>query len=89
MPIVTDEKRNFGMLIRVIVTYLAWIMMVFENIPAFISVVIVVAAPMLFGSVVWHLRKTRSLSVVNRVAFCSAVAFFPFFAIQIVAMRRL
>ena len=76
-------KREIGMLVRVIAAYGAWLTMVFANIPLFVSVFIVATAPMFMGSVVWHLWKTRSLSAINVVAFCGALAFFAFLAIQI------
>jgi hypothetical protein len=85
-PIARDQ--DFGMLIRVVVAYAAWLTMVFGCIPDFLSVFIVIAAPMFFGSVIWHLRKAHSLSAMNRIAFCGAVAFFPFLAIQIFVMSR-
>ncbi len=76
------------MLVRVLVAYTAWLTMILADIPASISVFIVIAAPMFFGSVVWHLRKTHSLSAVNCIAFCGAVAFVPFLAIQIFTMVK-
>jgi len=76
------------MLFRVIVSYAAWLAMVFGFIPDLVSVFIVFAAPMFFGSVIWHLWKTHSLSAVNRTAFCGAVAFFPFLAIQLFVMYK-
>jgi hypothetical protein len=85
----TDDRLNIGMFIRVLASYAAWLVMVFGNIPTYISVYIVIGAPMFLGSVVFHLWKTRSLSAVNRFAFCGAIAFFPFLAIQILAMRFL
>jgi len=85
---VVIKEQEVGMLVRVLVAYAAWLTMVFSNIPTVMSVFIVIAAPMFFGSVVWHLWKTHSLSAVNRIAFCGALAFFPFLAIQIFAMRR-
>jgi len=85
---VVARKQDVGMLIRVLASYAAWMTMVFANIPFFVSIFIVITAPMFFGSVVWHLWKTHSLSAVNRLAFCGAVAFFPFLAIQIYLMRR-
>ncbi len=85
----TGEKHNFGMFIRVIGIYTAWLMMVWGDISAVISLFVVVAAPMFAGSVIWHLRKTHSLSNVNRLAFCGAIAFFPFLVIQIFVSRHL
>ncbi len=76
------------MLVRVLATYGAWMTMVFANISPSVSVFIVIAAPMFMGSVIWHLWKKRSLSAVNRLAFCGAVAYFPFLAGQIFAMSR-
>lgn len=83
------RDQDIGMMIRVLVVYTVWLLMVFGSIPDSISVFIVIASPMLFGSVIWHLWKTHSLSVVNRIAFCGAIAFFPFLAIQIFVMSRL
>jgi len=40
------------MLVRVLVAYTAWLTMILADIPASISVFIVIAAPMFFGSVV-------------------------------------
>ncbi len=82
------KTREIGMLARMLVTYGAWLTMFFGFIPAIASVVIVIAAPMFMGSVVWHLWKTHSLSAVNRTAFCGALAFFPFLTIQVFAMTR-
>jgi hypothetical protein len=82
------REQEVGMLIRVLVAYAAWLTMIFVNIPISISIFIVIAAPIFFGSVIWHLWKTHSLSVVNRIAFCGAVAFFPFLMIQLFAMGR-
>jgi hypothetical protein len=82
-----DERRDIGMLIRVLGSYAAWLIMVFGNIPTYPSVFIIIAAPMFFGSVIFHLWKTHSMSFVNRVSFSGAIAFFPFLAIQILAMR--
>ena len=76
-------KREIWMLVRVIAAYGAWLTMVFASIPTFVSVFIVAAVPMFMGSVVWHLWKTRSLSAINELAFCGALAFFAFLAIQI------
>ena len=76
------------MLIRVLVTYGAWLTMVFGGLPGVVSVFVVIAAPMFFGSVVWHLWNTHSQSFVNQVAFCGAVAFFPFLGIQLFVMSR-
>jgi hypothetical protein len=83
------RDQDIGMLTRVLVAYSAWLTMIFAEIPPFNSVFIVIAAPMFFGSVIWHLWTTRSLSVVNRMAFCGAVAFFPFLVIQVILKRRL
>jgi hypothetical protein len=87
--ITAAREQDVGMLIRVLVAYAAWLTMVFGGIPDFISVFIVIAAPMFFGSVIWHLWKIHSLSAVNRIAFCGAVAFFLFLQVQIFAMCRL
>ena len=87
--ITAARQQDFGMLIRVLAAYAAWLTMVFGGVPDFVSVFIVIAVPMFFGSVIWHLWKTHSLSMVNRIAFCGAVAFFPFLAIQLFVMSRL
>ena len=77
LAIITDERRDIGMLIRVLISYVAWLAMVYGSIPDLISVFVAVAAPMFFGSVIFHLWKTHSLSFINQLAF------FPFLAIQI------
>jgi len=82
------EERNLGMLVRVVLSYAAWLTMVFLNVPSFISVFIFIAAPMFFGSVIWHLWKTHSLSIVNQISFSGALAFFPFFGLQILWVCR-
>lgn len=89
LTIMTGEKHNVGMFIRVLGLYAAWLMMVWGLLSAFISILVVIAAPMFAGSVVWHLRKTYYLSAVNRLAFCGAIAFFPFLVIQIFASKYL
>jgi hypothetical protein len=85
---ITDRQQDFGMPFRVIMSYAAWLAMVFGCVSDLVSVFIVFAAPMFFGSVIWHLWKTHSLSAANRIAFCGAVAFFPFLAIQLFVMNR-
>ena len=82
------KELDVGMLVRVLLSYAAWLTMLFAKIPFFVSVFITVAAPMFFGSVVWHLWMTRSSSTVNRFSFCAAVAFFPILALQIFAIMR-
>jgi hypothetical protein len=84
----TSRKQDFGMMIRVLLAYAAWLAMVFGATSGFVSVFIVVAAPLFFGSVIWHLRRTYSSSMVNRLAFFGAIAFFPFLAIQMFVMSR-
>jgi hypothetical protein len=80
------RNQEIGMLLRVLATYAAWLTVSFSNISPFISVFIVIASPMFFGSVIWHLWKIHSLSAVNQIAFCGALAFFPFLAIQLFAV---
>ena len=82
------KEQEIGMLVRVLTTYAAWLAMVFATIPPALSIFIVIAAPVFMGSVIWHLWRTRSLSAVNRAAFCGAVAFFPFLAVQVFAINR-
>jgi hypothetical protein len=81
-------EQDFAMLTRTLVAYVAWLTMVFVDIPAFVWIFVVIAAPMTFGSVIWHLRKNHSRSVVNQIAFCGALAFFPVLAIQIFVSHR-
>lgn len=83
-----SKEREIGMLVRMLTTYAAWLTMTLATIRSIVSIFIVIAGPMFMGSVVWHLWKTRSLSAVNRLAFCGAVAFFPFLAVQIFAISR-
>jgi hypothetical protein len=80
------KEQDFGMLARVLASYAAWLLMTLTDIPAVISIFIVIAAPMFFGSVIWHLWKKRSGSLVNRIAFCGAAAFFPFLVMQMFIM---
>jgi hypothetical protein len=81
------REREWGILLRMLGSYAAWLAMVFVDVPAFASICIVIAAPLVFGSVIWHLWRSHALSAVNQIAFAGAVAFFPFLTIQIWATR--
>lgn len=83
------KQHDYGMLVRVILSYAAWLMMVFGVVPQFISICIVIAAPMSFGGAIWHLRKMRRSSMVNQISFCGAIAFFLFLMVQIYLINRL
>ena len=86
--ITATRLHDVGMLIRVIVAWIAWLTMVFADISFFISVCIVITTPILLGGVIWHLRSSRSVSSINRLSFCAAIAFFPLFAIQWILATR-
>ena len=77
------------MLARVLASYAAWLTVTFAHIPVLVAFFICITVPIFVGSVIWHLWKTHPRSVVNQIAFCGAVAFFSFLAIQLFVMSRL
>ncbi len=74
---VAYEDKEFGLLIRVLLTYAAWLAMILGDLPASACIVIGIVAPLLFGGVIWHLRRSHLRSAVNEIAFAGALAFFP------------
>lgn len=64
-------------------TYTALLCAFFADIPNrggrigfVVLVALVIGSPLLFGGVIWHLRKSHSRSWVNEIAFAAAVSFF-------------
>ncbi len=81
----TAEDKECGLLARVLLTYAAWLAVTFYDVPALVFVTALIACPLLFGGVIWHLRETHSRSAVNQIAFSAALAF-PVFLILLLAL---